>query len=189
MAKNYSGTLFLITGNSSSGKDSIISGTVVKFPENLKKAYAVKRYITREASEFEDNYCITEEEFEEMDQQGIFALKWHIYGLDYGVPIEIDKWLKNGHAVLVNVSRTVVEKARELYKNLKVVFIYVPLEITINRIKKRGRERSELLKERIERAKNYQLFPEADFVVDNSGELNEAIDQLLNFILSVIRED
>ena len=189
MPKNYSGTLFLITGNSSSGKDSIISRTIERFPKNLKKAFLVKRYITREASEFENNNCITEEEFKEMDQQGKFALKWHIYNLDYGVPIEIDIWLKGGHPVLVNVSRTVIEKARKLYANLKVVFIYVPLETTIKRIKERGRERSELLKERIERAKNFQLFPEADFVVDNSGDLNESIDQLLNYILSVIREN
>jgi len=189
MPKNYSGTLFLITGNSSSGKDSIISRTIERFPKNLKKAFLVKRYITREASEFEDNYCITEEEFKEMDQHGKFALKWYIYNLDYGVPIEIDNWLKEGHPVLVNVSRTVVEKARKLYANLKVVFIYVPLDTTIKRIKERGRERSELLKERIERAKNFQLFPEADLVVDNSGDLNESIDQLLNYILSVVREN
>lgn len=188
MVKNYSGTLFLITGNSSSGKDSIISRTLERFPDNLKKAFMVRRYITREPSEFEDNYCITEEKFKEMEQQGKFALKWHIYDLYYGVPIDIDNLLKDGHPVLVNVSRTVVEKARKCYANLKVVFIYVPLEITINRIKKRGRERLGLLKERVERAKSFQVFPEADFVVDNSGELKSAVDQFLHYIISVIAE-
>ncbi|NVM36382.1 MAG: phosphonate metabolism protein/1,5-bisphosphokinase (PRPP-forming) PhnN [Candidatus Lokiarchaeota archaeon] len=189
MAKELPGTLFLVVGNSGSGKDTIISGILKNYPSHLKQIYIPKRFITRPPSETEKNVSVTSDEFKSMKKNGQFALKWHIYKLDYGIPIEIDEWLKKGNPVLVNVSRTVVKKARELYTNIKVVFIYVPLEITINRLKERGRERSELLKERIDRAKNYQLFTEADFIVNNLGELKEAVDQLLNYIISVIMEN
>ena len=189
MIKNFPGILILVVGNSGSGKDSIINGASEKYPLDLKKVYIVKRYITRPPSENEDNYFISSEEFNEMGKKGKFALQWHIYGLDYGVSIEIEDWLKNGHTVIVNVSRTIINDTRRKYKNLKVVFIDVPLEITLQRLKIRERESEQGLKERIERARNNQKFPEADFEIDNSGELDEAINQFLNYVISLVKDN
>jgi len=189
MVKNFPGTLILVVGNSGSGKDSIINGVSEKYPLDLKKVYIVKRYITRPPSKTEDNYFISSEEFNEMGKKGKFALQWHIYGLDYGVSIEIEDWLKNGHTVIVNVSRTIINDTRKKYKNLKVVFIEVPLEFTLQRLKIRERESEQGLKERIERARNNQKFPEADFEIDNSGELDEAINQFLNYVISLVKDN
>ena len=189
MVKNFPGTLILVVGNSGSGKDSIINGVSEKYPLDLKKVYIVKRYITRPPSKTEDNYFISSEEFNEMGKKGKFALQWHIYGLDYGVPIEIEEWLKNGHTVIVNVSRTIINDTRKKYKNLKVVFIEIPLEITLQRLKSRERESEQGLKERIERARNNQKFTEADFEIDNSGELDEAINQFLNYVISLVKDN
>lgn len=189
MAKMFPGPLFLVVGNSGSGKDSIITGIIKAYPSRLKRIYAPKRFITRPPSKTEKNITITIEEFQKMEEKGTFALTWHIYKLYYGIPIEIEDWLKEGNPVLLNVSRTIVEKARKIYENLKVVFIYVPLEITVDRLKDRGRETLGLLQERIERAKNNQLFPEADLVIDNSGKLDDAINQCLDFIISVVSEN
>ena len=187
MIKNFPGLLVLVVGNSGSGKDSIISGVVKRFPSNLKEIHLTQRYITRPASETEDNIAITPEIFKEMSRQKKFALEWHIYDLDYGVPIDIDDWLKKEHPVIVNVSRTIVKKARNTYRNILVVFIKVSFEITYQRIKERGRESGKLLQERIQRAKENQTFSEADFIVDNSGELENAIDQFLNYLISMVK--
>ncbi|MHA1147513.1 MAG: phosphonate metabolism protein/1,5-bisphosphokinase (PRPP-forming) PhnN [Promethearchaeota archaeon] len=189
MKKKFKGPLFLVVGNSGSGKDSIITGAIKKYPKDMKECVLAKRYITRSPSEFEDNYTITPEKFKILEKQGKFALKWHIYHLDYGVPIEIDKWLEKGHPVFVNVSRTIVPEARELYKNIKVIFIEVPFEITLQRVKNRGREKGELLDERIQRAKDHQTYEGADFIVDNSGDLDVAIDQFLNYVLKIVKEN
>ena len=188
MKKNYPGTLFLVIGNSGSGKDSLIYGLSDKYPSNMKQLHIVKRYITRPPSETELNNPITVEEFKKLENQEKFALKWHIYGLDYGVPIEIDNWLKEGHPVIVNVSRTIVKEANEKYENIRTIFVEVPFEITLQRVQERGRESGDLLNERIERARTFQKFPEADFVVDNSGKLEDAINQLLNYLIKVIKE-
>jgi len=188
MVKFFPGMLFLVIGNSGSGKDSIISGVVNKYPQSLKKIYHTKRYITRMPSEDEENYYVNSKEFYKMSNKGEFALKWHIYGLDYGIPIEIEDWLKNGHPVIVNVSRTIIKKARMEYKNVRVIFIEVPFEITLQRIKKRGRENEEFLNKRIERARTHQKFPEADFWVDNSRDLDESINLFLNYLLEIINE-
>ena len=189
MATNFRGTLFLIVGNSGSGKDSIITGVIKEFPSNLIQIYAPKRYITRPPSEFERNISITIKDFKELEEKGKFALKWHIYELDYGVPIDIEKWLKKGHPVIVNVSRTVIEMARKKYKNTKVVFVEVPFEITLQRIRDRKRENEELLKKRIERAKQNQKLQMADFIVDNSGELNDAVYQLIEYIKKIVKQN
>ena len=185
--KAFSGTLFLVVGNSGSGKDSIIKAVLERYPSDLKSIRLTQRYITRPPSETEDNVSISPEEFREMSKQDKFALEWHIYGLDYGVPIEIDNWLKKGHPVLVNVSRTIVKKARSVYRNISVVFIKVPFEITFQRIKERARESGKLLQERIQRTKDNQTFSDADFIVDNSGELEIAINQFLSYLLRVVK--
>ena len=185
--KAFSGTLFLVVGNSGSGKDSIIKAVIERYPSDLKNIRLTQRYITRPPSENEDNISVIPEEFREMSKQNKFALEWHIYGLDYGVPIEIDSWLKKGHPVLVNVSRTIVKKACEIYRNLKIIFIEVPFEITLRRLKARARESGKRLEERIERAKKNQKFSDADFIVDNSEELENAVNQFLNYLVSVVR--
>jgi ribose 1,5-bisphosphokinase len=188
MVKNFPGILFLVVGNSGSGKDSIISGVETKFNSSLKRIHIPKRFITRPPSESEKNISISPEEFKEMEKESKFALKWHIYKLDYGIPIEIDEYLKKGISIIVNVSRNIVKKAKEIYANIKVIFIYVPLEITTQRLKSRGREDSELLNERLKRAKENQQFYEADSIIDNSGNLEDSISQFYNYLISVLND-
>ena len=69
-----------------------------------------------------------------------------------------------------------------------MIFIEVPFETTYQRIKDRKRESEDLLKARIERAKVNQKFPDADFIIDNSGDLDDAINQFLNYVLKFIKE-
>ena len=186
MIKNFPGKLVLVVGNSGSGKDSIIKGVKERYPSDLIKLYLTQRYITRPYSDTEDNIAVTPEDFKKMSTQGRFALEWHIYGLDYGVPIEIDELMKKGHPVLVNVSRSIVKEARDIYQNLLVVFIEVPFEITLERVKERSRESGVRLEERIQRAKKNQSFPDADFIVDNSGDLEDAINKFLSYLLTTV---
>ena len=123
-----------------------------------------------------------------MEMQGKFALKWFIYGLNYGIPVEIENYLEKGNPVIINVSRTTVKEAKEKYKNVKVIFIEVPFDITYQRIKNRKREGQDLLKERIERAKNNQKYPEADYTINNDGELDDAVNNCLTYILNVVNK-
>ena len=66
--KNFSGILFLIVGNSGSGKDSIISGIIKENRSKLIKIYNPKRYITRTSSNSENNLSISSKEFDKMTQ-------------------------------------------------------------------------------------------------------------------------
>jgi ribose 1,5-bisphosphokinase len=185
--KNFPGLLILVVGNSGSGKDSIMRGVIERYPPDLKSLYLTQRYITRPYSDTEDYIAIKPEDFKKLSLQGEFVLEWHIYGLDYGVPIEIDDWLEKGHPVLVNVSRAIIKKARRMYQNILIVFIDVPFEITLKRVKERARESGVRLEERILRARQNQDVPDADFIVDNSGDLEDAINQFLNYLLTAVK--
>jgi len=183
--KNFPGPLILIVGNSGSGKDSIIKGAVEKYPTDLREIYLVKRYITRPPSETEDSISVTPQEFKDIANQNRFTLKWNIYGLDYGIPLEIDEWLAKGHPVLANVSRSIIDEAKQNYENLKVVFVKVPLAVSIKRLKERAREKGKYLEERIKRAKQMQDFSKADYIIDNSEKLEYAINQFLNYLIEI----
>jgi ribose 1,5-bisphosphokinase len=185
--KEFPGTLFLVVGNSGSGKDSIINGAIEKYPKDIKKIHPVRRYITRPPSETENNISISPEKFLEMEQNEKFALKWHIYNLYYGIPKKIDKLLKKGNPVVANVSRTVIPEARKKYKNLKVIFIYVPIKVTEERLLERGREKEKSIVARINRAKQLENYSDYDFKIENTGSLNEAVQKFLDIIVPIIK--
>lgn len=177
--------LFLVVGNSGSGKDSLIQAVKNKFSIQNKEIKVPIRVITRPASpDTEDFESISEEAFNILKNQGEFALDWYIYGLYYGVRKKIDLWMSQGNPVLINVSRSILNVAKQKYPHLKIIFVKVPFEITAKRIKKRAREDVESIKKRMERARKNQNLPSADFVVDNSGDLEEAAKQMLNYIVA-----
>lgn len=182
--------LFLIVGNSGSGKDSLIRYVQKNFPPELKSVKVPIRVITRPPSpETEDFESVTVEQFQKLKNEGDFVLDWFIYDLYYGVRKEIEDWMKEGHPVLINVSRNIINFAKSRYPDLKLIFVRVPFEVTSKRIKDRGRENEESMKERMERAKNMQDMSDADFVVDNSGDLEAAGKIMLDYIVESYKKE
>ena len=181
--------LFLIVGNSGSGKDSLIKEVQDNFPEHLKEIKVPKRVITRPPSPETEKYeSIDEKTFLKLKKEGAFALDWHIYNLYYGVRENINDWLRKGYSVLINVSRKIISDARKKYPDMKVIFVKVPFEVTEKRIRERGRENEEYMRMRLERARKNQNFPDADFVIDNSGSLQQAGKKLLEYVILEIEK-
>ena len=181
------GQLFLIVGNSGSGKDSLLKEVLKRWPASVRPIRIPQRYITRPAHGSEPFVSVTSEDFEAINQQGKFCLTWHVYDTDYGVPVTIFNWLDQGVSVIVNVSRKIIPQARQLIPDLKVIFVSVPLDVTLQRIKARNRESEDGpgFQQRLARAKENQTLADADFVVDNSVPLEEAVAKLLKYMLSL----
>jgi len=181
-----SGRLFLIVGNSGSGKDSLLQEVLRRWPASAKPMRLVQRYITRPAHKSEPFISVTSEAFENLKQRGKFCLTWHVYDTDYGVPVEMIKWLQQGDAVIVNVSRKIIPQARRRLPDLKVIFVSVPLEVTLQRIKARNRESEHDpgFQQRLARAMENQTLSSADFLVDNSASLQTAAARLLSYMLA-----
>ena len=180
------GRLFLIVGNSGSGKDSLLTEVQARWPRSVKPFRTPQRYITRPRHDSEQYISVTTKEFGDLKRNNKFWLTWHVYNTDYGVPTVVLDWLSRRQLVVVNVSREIIPRARSIIPDLKVIFVWVPLEITVQRMRSRRREaeNEQSFQQRLNRAKENQILEDADFIVDNSGLLDKSAKRLLNYLLS-----
>lgn len=186
------GRLIYLMGPSGSGKDSLIEAAR-KHLQSID-CEVVRRVITRSAESVgEDAIGVSHEAFERRRQAGEFALSWNANGLDYGIPIQIDHWLKEGRQVLVNGSRGHLAEALQRYPTLLPVLLTVKEEVLRERLLRRNRESLAQIEERLRRN---ALFTASDSVgdvqiyqLDNSGELAITVQNLLKFIALSVEPD
>jgi len=178
------GKLIYLMGPSGSGKDSLIDAARERLGE--MNCQVIRRVITRSAESVgEDAVGVTPAEFERRQRAGDFALAWHANGLDYGIPRELDEWLKAGKHVLVNGSRENLRQAQARYPTLLPVLLTVREEVLRERLLRRGRETLEQIDARLARNALFIERRAVDrpvYLLDNSGNLSEAVDQLLQWI-------
>lgn len=176
------GKLIYLMGPSGSGKDSLIEAA--REPLRAMNCEIIRRVITRSAESVgEDAVGVTPEQFERRQQNGDFALAWHANGLAYGIPVEMDQWLKDGRNVLVNGSRANLRQAQELYPTLVPVLLTVRDEVLRERLLRRGRETLEQIDARLARNALFKDRRASDtpvHLIDNSGDLATAVNQLLD---------
>ena len=178
------GRLIYLMGPSGSGKDSLIEAA--RAPLRAMNCEIIRRVITRSAESVgEDAIGVTPEEFEQRQRAGDFALTWKANGLAYGIPIEMDEWLHAGRHVLVNGSRANLRQALERYPTLLPVLLTVKDEVLRERLLKRGRETPEQIDARLARNALFKDRRSSDgpvHLIDNSGALTDAVDQLLALV-------
>jgi ribose 1,5-bisphosphokinase len=178
------GKLIYLMGPSGSGKDSLIEAA----RERLRAmgCEVMRRVITRSAESVgEDAVGVTPEEFERRAHEGGFSLAWHANGLAYGIPAEMDRILAAGHHVLVNGSRANLRQAMSRYPELVPVLLTVSDEVLRKRLLRRGRESLEQVEARLARNSLFKDRRSSDgpvHMIDNSGELAGAVNQLLDLI-------
>jgi len=178
------GKLIYLMGPSGSGKDSLIEAA--REPLRELNCEVMRRVITRSAESVgEDAIGVTPEEFERRQQAGDFSLAWLANGLAYGIPAEMDGWLRAGRRVLVNGSRANLRQALERYPTLLPVLLTVKDEVLRERLLRRGRETPEQIDARLARNALFKDRRATDLpvhLIDNSGDLADAVKQLLNLI-------
>jgi ribose 1,5-bisphosphokinase len=175
------GTLVYLMGPSGSGKDSILAYSR-EHCNGLPVIFA-HRYITRPAEAGgEDHIALHPEEFRWRLAAGFFALAWESHGLMYGVGREIDTWLLQGTHVVVNGSRAYLQTAEALYPNLVPVLVQADSRVLEERLRRRGRENRDEIRDRIRRAKSLHYTPSRLVVIDNSGDIEQAGEALLDIL-------
>ncbi len=180
------GRLFLIVGNSGSGKDSLLAEVLTQWPAAARPMIVPRRYITRTPHDSEPYISVTGEQFERLRRANTFCLSWQAYQIHYGIPGADLEWMNQGRHVAVNVSRTIISRARRFEPDLKVVFVKVPLELTRHRLKSRFRESENdpSFRRRLQRARENQILNGADLIVDNTGSLGAGAKKLRDYMLS-----
>ena len=178
------GRLIYLMGPSGSGKDSLIEAA--RAPLRALNCEVIRRVITRSAESVgEDAIGVTPQEFERRQRAGDFALAWQANGLSYGIPVEIDQWLRDGKHVLVNGSRADLRQALEAYPTLLPVLLTVRDDVLRERLLRRGRETLEQIDARLARNALFKERRSTDrpvYLIDNSGDLADAVSHLLEVI-------
>lgn len=172
------GWLVLVVGPSGAGKDTIIAYARERLRDD-PHIHFPSRVVTRVSDPTEAVVAIAEAEFARAEAAGAFALSWRAHGLAYGVPGSVDDLIRRSGTVVANVSRTVVETARERYANCHVALIEAAPEIRAARLAVRGREGGAALLERLHREPAIGGALSADLVVVNDGAIEPAGEALL----------
>lgn len=169
------GRLVLVVGPSGAGKDSLLDGARAQLAGDPTFVFP-RRFITRPGSvPGEPSHFLTEEAFRDIETAGGFALSWAAHGLNYGIDGGVLADLARGRTVAVNVSRTVIEAARQRFARLTVVVVTAPADVLAARLERRGRETADEIAERVARAA-LGLPTGPDVVtIDNDGPLERAV--------------
>lgn len=176
------GRLIAVVGPSGVGKDSVMEGLAA----HDSRLSLVRRVITRpSAAGGEDFDGVTEAVFADLRDQGTFALHWGAHGLYYGIPADIQADLAAGKDLLANLSRSVLLEAAQRFPGMKVLSITADREVLAQRLSARGRETSEEIAQRLERA-NYALPNGLNVIeLDNSGALEDTIKRAASLLYPV----
>lgn len=180
-----SGDLIYVMGASGAGKDSLLNYARRELLSHERLAFA-HRYITRPIElNGENHIALAEEEFEQRQLAGCFAMTWQAHDKYYGIGVEIDLWLDKGITVVVNGSRAYLAHAMGKYPNMKPVLISASKEKIRERLINRGRENTEEIQHRLKRVCQFRYgADESDpiVVIDNNGSIAEAGQQLSHYL-------
>lgn len=167
------GCLVLVVGPSGAGKDTLIRLARVALTGDPRYVFP-RRLVTRPPSGDEDNDEIDPAAFDRGCAAGAFTLQWRAHGLGYAIPAQAADRVAGGHVVVCNVSRRIVEEARERGLPVSVVEVTAPPEILARRIAARGRPEDGDLAARLAREARVR----ADLTLLNTGAPEDAAARL-----------
>jgi guanylate kinase len=178
--------IFIISGPSGAGEDSIIEG--------LRKYFPIERVITTTTramrpgeSEGNPYYFISREEFQEKINKDEFAEYAQEYNDNfYGVTRkELERVENCGKIGLWKIEYKGVITAKKLFPEIKSIYIAPPtLEILKKRIMRRDGVSEEYINERMEYTKEWMKYENIyDFkVINEEGKLEEATQKVAEII-------
>lgn len=183
--------IFIISGPSGAGEDSIIEGLCEYFP--------IERVITTTTREMRPGelqgnpyWFVPREKFEEKIKNGGFV-EWaeQYNGNLYGVTKEEIERVKNsGKVGTWKIDYKGVISAKKTFPEIPSIFITVPdLPTLERRIRKRDNVTEEYIKERMEYTKEWMKHQDIyDYkVVNADGKLDEAIQKVAEIIKKNIK--
>ena len=176
------GHLIAIVGPSGVGKDSLIEGV----QERLPRVHFMQRIITRAADAGgESHRAVTPEAFAALREAGKLLFDWQAHGLEYGISIDAQRLVLQGHNVVFNGSRHALSDQQGHWPDLKVIWVTANRTLREARLSNRGRETAEDIGKRL--AVNEPAVPPGALVVENEGSLDEGIGRMEDAILTLTR--
>lgn len=179
--------IFIISGPSGAGEDSVIDGLTKYFP--IERVVTTTTRLMREGeSQGNPYYFISQEEFKKKIEQDELAEYAQEYNDNfYGVTNEeLNRVKKSGNIGIWKIEYKGVITAKEKFPEIKSIYIAPPsLEILKERILKRDPDVSEeYLEERMNYTKEWMKHEDIyDFkAVNEEGKLDETVEKVARII-------
>ena len=134
--------------------------------------------------EGKDYYFVSREEFEEKIKEGKFLEHAEFVGNYYGTPLDkVNEQLNLGKEVILEIEVEGAAQVREKCKDAVFIFLAPPSKAALyKRLKRRGTESEEVIKERIDKAnREFKLGFKYDYIVIND-EVRNAADRIMAII-------
>lgn len=178
------GGIFVVSGPSGSGKDTLLSQLFKKCPEIKFSISSVTRPMREGEKEGEKYNFISRKEFEEMLQRDEL-LEHNVYvGNYYGTPkTPVLNASKNGDDIIIEVDVNGAKQIREKLPQAVSIFIMPPSFAELEkRLSGRGTETEEVIAERMNSALfEIERATEYDYIVVND-DIDTAVDDIIQII-------
>jgi len=183
----------ILTGKTASGKDTIKFQLLKKYATLKKVLTTTSRTPRANESDRVDYNFLSRVEFEKKAAAGDFA-EWVEYGGNlYGTEKkEIARALNEDILWKIDPSRAGEARqffrrvfpqnvADQLIKKVVVIYITVPDEVVLQRLKNRGLKEEEIQKRMADDVKIWQQYKESyDFIVENiPGKIDQTVDKIV----------
>ncbi len=179
------GKLFILSGPSGSGKDTILKEALKRHPEIKLSISYITRAMREGEVEGEKYHFISRKEFEDQLARDMFLEHNVFVGNYYGTPRgPVEECLAAGGDMIVEIDVNGAKQVKAKMPQAISIFIMPPsLEVLKKRLSGRGTEPAELVKKRLNEAiREIKCAYDYDYIVIND-ELEEAVKDLLSVIL------
>lgn len=179
-------TLFVITGPSGAGKDSVIEAVSQAGQVFSGIITTSSREMRKGEGEGMPYHFISRDEFQKKIDSGEMVEWAEVYGNLYGsTKREVDQVLEQDGVVIVKVDPQGARTFKKLYPEAVTIFIMPPsFEFLEKRLINRATDKPEIIKQRLELAKHeLQNLLDWDFlVVNDEGKLKDAAQEVIDII-------
>ena len=180
--------LFVICAPSGAGKTTIIRELFKKIPDIKFSVSATTRQIRPGETEGKDYHFITLDEFNSKKANNEFIETEEVHGNYYGtLKSETEPYLKSSSNMIFDVDVKGALAIKKMYPEAVTIFIDVPYDELLRRLKNRNTESDEQIEKRASRIKmEVEMKDKFDFVVDNSKGLQSAVAEIEKIIKNKI---
>ncbi|MCR5422706.1 MAG: guanylate kinase [Bacilli bacterium] len=182
------GLLIVISGPSGVGKGTVRKALFEKKGHDLVYSVSMTTRAPREGEvEGKDYYFVSKEEFEERIKEGKFLEYTKFVGNYYGTPLDkVEEQLDEGKEVVLEIEVEGAKQVRKKMRDAIFIFIAPPTMADLKaRLKSRGTESDEIIKERYEKAcREIGLAYLYNYIV-----VNDTVENAADKIMAIIRSE
>ena len=182
--------LFVICASSGAGKTTIIRELFKKFPEIKFSVSATTRKKRPNETNGKDYYFISMDEYNKLKADNKFIETEEVHGNFYGtLKSEAEPFLKSDDIMILDVDVKGALNIKKMYPEAVTVFIDVPFDELLRRLRNRNTETEEEIKKRASRIKmEAGLKDKFDCIVDNSSGIEQAVTETEKIINKYIKQ-